>query len=81
MLRPPVVLLDLALVIALGALGVLGAWLLRRRTTLSVKNLYVVAALLGVAFGVSVAARAWPAVLVVAPIAAPALAGALSGRR
>ena len=81
MLLPTVVLLDLALVIALGALGVLGAWLLRRRSTLSVKNLYLAAALTGLAFGVSLAARAWPAVLVLAPIAAPALAGALSGRR
>src|SRR5450631_4949220 len=81
MLRPPVVLLDLALVIALGALGALGAWLLRRRTTLSVKNLYLAAALAGLALVVSLAARAWSAVLVLAPVAAPALAGALSGRR
>ena len=81
MLRPTVVLLDLALVIALGALGALGAWLLRRRSTLSVKNLYLAAALTGLAFAVSLAARAWPVVLVLAPIAAPMLAGALSGRR
>jgi len=81
MLRPTVVLLDIALVIALGAFGALGAWLLRRRTTLSVKNLYVAAALTGLALGVSLAARAWSALLVLAPIAAPALAGALSGRR
>jgi TraM recognition site of TraD and TraG/Type IV secretion-system coupling protein DNA-binding domain len=81
MLRPTVVLPDIALVIALGALGVLGAWLLRRRSTLSVKNVYVAAALTGLAFVVSVAARAWSAVLVLAPIAAPALAGAMSGRR
>jgi hypothetical protein len=81
MLHPSVVLLDLALVIALGALGLLGAWLLRRRTTLSVKNLYLAAGLTGLALVVSVAVRAWSAVLVLAPIAAPALAGASSGRR
>jgi len=81
MVRLTVVVLDLALVIALGALGVLGAWLLRRRSTLSVKNLYLAAALLGLAFGVSVAVRAWSAVLVLAPIGALACAGAMSGRR
>src|SRR5450755_2365086 len=81
MLRPSVVLLDLALVLALGALGVLGAWLLRRRSTLSVKNLYLAAGLAGLALVVSVAVRAWSAVLVLAPTCAPALAGASSGRR
>ena len=81
MLRPSVVLVDLALVIALGGLGMLGAWLLRRRTTVSVKNLYLAAGLTGLALVVSVAVRAWSAVLVLAPIAAPALAGASSGRR
>ncbi len=81
MLRPTVVLLDIALVIALGALGAFVAWLVRRRTTLSVKNLYVAAALTGLALGISLAARAWSAVLVLSPIAAPALAAALSGRR
>src|SRR5450755_4064561 len=81
MLSPGFVLLDLAMVIALGVLGILGAWLLRRQTTLSVKNLYVAAVLVGLAFGASVAARAWSAVLVLAPLAAPALTGAASGRR
>ena len=80
-LRPTVVLVDIALVIALGALGALAAWLLRRRSTLSVKNLYLTAALIGSAFGLSVALRACAAVLVLAPICALVLAGALSGRR
>jgi TraM recognition site of TraD and TraG/Type IV secretion-system coupling protein DNA-binding domain len=81
MLRPSVVLLDLALVIALGGLGMLGAWLLRRRTTVSVKNLYLAAGVTGLALVLSVAVRAWSAVLVLAPICAPVLAGASSGRR
>ena len=81
MLSPAFVLLDLAIVLALGVLGMLGAWLLRRHSTLSVKNLYVVAVLVGVALAVSVAARAWSAVLVLAPLGAPALSGAASGRR
>jgi hypothetical protein len=81
MLRPTIVVLDVALVIVLGALGVLGAWLLRRWSTLSVKNLYGAAALMGFALALSVAVRAWSALLVLAPIAAPALAGASSGRR
>ena len=74
MLSPAFVLLDLAIVLALGVLGMLGAWLLRRHSTLSVKNLYVVAVLVGSALAVSVAARAWSAVLVLAPLGAPALA-------
>jgi hypothetical protein len=81
MFSPAFVLLDLALVVGLGALGTLGAWLLRRRSTLSAKNLYLAAALLASAFGLSVAARAWSAVLVLAPVCAPALTGAASGRR
>ena len=81
MLSPAFVLLDLAIVLALGVLGMLGAWLLRRHSTLSVKNLYVVAVLVGSALAVSVAARAWSAVLILAPLGAPALAGAASGRR
>jgi len=81
MLRPTIVVLDVALVIVLGALGVLGAWLLRRWSTLSVKNLYGAAALMGFALALSVAVRAWSALLVLAPTCAPALAGALSGRR
>jgi hypothetical protein len=81
MLRPTIVVLDVALVIVLGALGVLGAWLLRRWSTLSVKNLYGAAALMGFALALSVAVRAWSALLVLAPTCAPALAGASSGRR
>jgi hypothetical protein len=75
------VLFDLALVIAFGALGMLGAWLLRRRSTLSVKNLYLAAVVMGLAFGVSVAARAWSVALVLAPVCAAALTGAACGRR
>src|SRR5450755_3461567 len=74
MLRPSVVLLDLALVLALGGLGVLGAWLLRRRSTLSVKNLYLAAGLTGLALVLSVAVRAWSAAMVLAPTCAPARA-------
>ena len=81
MMRLNVVLVDTALVIALGALGVLGTKLLRRHSTLSVKNVYLAAAVIGLAFVASVAARAWSAVLVLAPVASAALAGAASGRR
>ena len=39
MLRPQIVVLDLALSLLLGCSGVGGAWLLRRRSSLSIRNL------------------------------------------
>jgi hypothetical protein len=45
MLRPQVVVLDLALSLLLGCSGVGGAWLLRRRSSLSIRNLYPLAVL------------------------------------
>ncbi|MDQ2894082.1 MAG: TraG/TraD/VirD4 family protein [Actinomycetota bacterium] len=81
MFRLHVVFVDIVLVIVLGVLGVLGARLLRRRSTLSVKNVYLAAAVIGLAFVVGVAVRAWTAVLGLAPVASAAVSGAASGRR
>jgi hypothetical protein len=80
-LRPVVVVIDATLVISLGALGGLGAWLLRRATTLSVKNLHLLAAVATAGLTVAIALGSWTAVIVVAPLAAPAVSGAMMGRR
>ena len=44
MLHPETVVADLGLTMLLGLAGAVGAWLLRRRTTLSARNLYPPAA-------------------------------------
>jgi len=76
-----VVLVDVALVLSFGTLGVVGAWLIRRRSSLSIRNLYAVAVLGLLGFAVAAAARWWLGVMLLGPIAAPAVAGALVGRR
>jgi hypothetical protein len=65
----------------LAAAGAAGAWLLRARTTLSVKNLYLAGAGMAAVCAVAVAARWWQALLVLAPVAAAPVSGALVGRR
>jgi hypothetical protein len=80
-LSPRVVVADVALVLALGVFGILGAWVMRRRSTLSVQNLYLLAGAGVLMLGGAIALRSWDAVLVLAPACAPALAGAFVGRR
>jgi hypothetical protein len=81
MLHPQLVLIDLAATMLAGAGGVAGAWWLRRRTSLRVANLYPLAATTVTSVAVAVAARSWPAVMVLLPVAAPWVAGVASGRR
>ena len=81
MLRPQVVLIDLAVTVLSGAGGVGGAWWLRRRTSLSIANLCPLAATALIAVGVAVAARSWPVAMVLLPVAAPCLAGVAAGWR
>ena len=82
MLRPTVLLLDIALVIALGAFGVLGAWLLRRlEHSVGEERLPRRGADRDSRLRSASPCEPGRRVLVLAPLAAPALAGALSGRR
>ncbi|MGH2941464.1 MAG: TraM recognition domain-containing protein [Solirubrobacteraceae bacterium] len=67
--------------VASGALGIAVAWWLRRRTSLTVRNLYVLAIVLLALFGAAVAARAWTALLLLGPALAFAASGSLMGRR
>jgi Type IV secretion-system coupling protein DNA-binding domain len=80
--RRPVILSSIvALTLLLAAAGVLAAWVLRRRSTLSVRNLYFVAVLLILASATAIAGKDWPAVTALIPLSAGPVAGALAGRR
>ena len=69
------VLLDLAITVVTGLAGVLLALFLRRRTTLSVRNLYLPAAVGLLAFAAAAIADAWKVEMIVLPLAAPWVAG------
>jgi hypothetical protein len=75
------VLLDAGAMLAMGGLGVLSAWLLRRYSTLSARNLYPPAAVGAAGLGSALAAHAWPVAMTVAPVSALAISAALYGRR
>jgi hypothetical protein len=64
-----------------GVLGAGVAWWVRRRTTLSIRNLYVAALLLLAAFAVALVARWWAALLIVGPLVVFAASASLVGRR
>lgn len=72
---------SLAAFWAFAAVGAAGAWCMRRRTTLSVRNFYLVAAAAGLVCALALVARRWNALLVLAPVAAAPITGALLGRR
>ena len=78
---PTAVLLSLLATVMLGQLGVALAWVLRRRTMVSVRNLYLAAVAAVLGCGLCVLARAWSMLLVIVPLAAVPIAGALVGRR
>ena len=63
------------------AIGAGGAWLLRRRTTLSARNIYLLGAATALLCGLAILARRWDTLLILAPLAAAPAAGALLGRR
>ena len=81
MLRPEVIAVDLLVTLTLAGAGVLGAWLLRRRTTLSARNLYAPAAAGAILLAAGVVLHAWTLGLVVLPLASPWVAGAIVGAR
>jgi hypothetical protein len=71
MLRPQLILIDIALTFLCAAAGAGGAWLLRRRSSLSVRNLYPVAAVAFTLIAAAIAAQSWTAMMVLVPFAAP----------
>jgi hypothetical protein len=58
-----------------------GAWWLRRRNSLSIRNFYAPAALSLVMTGAAAAARGWSGVLVLSPLSAPWVGGVAIGRQ
>jgi hypothetical protein len=63
MLRPQLILLDIALTFLCAAAGAGGAWLLRRRSSLSIRNLYPAAALAFALIAAAIAAQSWTAMM------------------
>lgn len=72
---------SLAAIWVCAAAGVAGAWIMRRRTSLSVRNLYLAAVLGAALCGGAVLAHAWGALLILLPLASGPAAGAVAGRR
>ncbi len=81
MLAPRFVIASLALAALFGTGGVGGMWLLRRRSTLSARNLYPPACVGGGGLAALLAARWWDAALVVLPLASLWVAGAVVGAK
>jgi hypothetical protein len=80
-IRPEFVAIDLLVTLTLAGSGVLGAWWLRRRTTLSARNLYPPAAVGSALLTASLAFHAWTLALVMLPLVSPWLAGSVVGTR
>jgi hypothetical protein len=81
MLRPETVVADLGLTVLLGLAGAVGAWLLRRRTSLSARNLYPPAAVGVIVLVAAIGLRVWSLAVVVLPVVSPWVAGAIVGAR
>ena len=81
MLHPETVVADLALTMLLGFAGAVGAWVLRRRTTLSARNLYPPAAAGALSLAGAIGLSAWNVALVLLPLVSPWVAGAIVGAR
>jgi hypothetical protein len=74
-------LVDVCAILALGALGVLCAWTIRRSSTLSARNFYAPGAISAAALAAVLAVHAWTLAMVLAPPTAFCVCGALYGRR
>ena len=72
---------SLAALWVCAGLGTAGAWLLRRRTMLSIRNLYLAATAGGLSCAAAVVTSWWDGLLVLAPLVAAPVTGALLGRR
>ncbi len=80
-MTPGAVLASVGGVFVLGATGVGGVWVMRRRTMLSVRNVYLAAGAAIALCRLLAAGGWWGGLLVLAPVAAAPVAAALVGRR
>ncbi|MGH3263818.1 MAG: type IV secretory system conjugative DNA transfer family protein [Trebonia sp.] len=74
-------LIDLSAILAMGALGLLCAWAMRRYSTLSARNLYGPAAAGALGLAVTLLTHAWTTALILAPPCALIACAAVHGRR
>jgi hypothetical protein len=74
-------LYELAAIAIAGVAGATLAWLMRRRTTLSIRNLYLPAAIAAGAILGALASGRLVLAAILAPLSTPAVAGSLLGRR
>jgi hypothetical protein len=81
MLTPPAVLTSLAVTVVLAAGGASGAWWLRRHSTLSIRNVYPIAAISLLLLLAAVLLGVWPALPVLVPLGAPWIVASAIGRR
>ena len=81
MLTPPAVLTSLAVTVVLAAGGAGGTWWLRRHSTLSIRNVYPIAAISLLLFLAAVLLGVWPALPVLVPLGAPWIVASAIGRR
>ena len=78
---PASLLIDVSAILALGTLGALCAWMMRRYSTLSVRNVYAPAAITAAVLVAVLAMHAWTPAMVLAPPTAFFVCAALCGRR
>ncbi|MGA2924580.1 MAG: type IV secretion system DNA-binding domain-containing protein [Solirubrobacteraceae bacterium] len=80
-LVPVAVLAALAATLVAGLAGVIAAWILRRRTDLSIRNLYLAVGILLLIDSIVIAAGVTVLMVALAPVTAFAATGSLVGRR
>jgi hypothetical protein len=80
-LIPPVVLASLLLTVLLAAAGAVGAWWLRRHSSLSIRNLYPAAVAGAVLLLAAAVLGLWPVLAVLVPLCVPWIAAVGVGRR
>ena len=74
-------LVDVCAILALGTLGVVCAWTIRRRSSLSARNFYAPARIGAAAVAAVLAVHVWTLAMLATPPAAFCVCGALYGRR
>ncbi len=79
--RAEIVAIDLALTLVLSCGGWVGAWLLRHRSSLSARNLYLPATASSLLLSIALAVHVWALALVLLPLTAPWVTGAVMGAR